>query len=58
MPLPDSGADQLFVQIGLGARPRPDLDVGLWLDLPIYARYDGTQLARDYQINFTFGIRF
>jgi hypothetical protein len=57
-PLASSGADELFVQIGLGARPRPHLDVALSLDLPIYSHYDGTQLARDYQINFRFGIRF
>ena len=43
----NSGSDELLLQVGVGYHPKPNLDISLGLDLPIYENYNGTQLARD-----------
>ena len=56
--LTNSGYDELWLQFGIGAHPRPDLDLSLSVDLPVYEYYNGQQLARDLQVSLKFGIRF
>lgn len=55
---PNSGGEELLLKFGLGYHPRPDIDLGLSLDLPLYEDLNGTQLGLDNRIQLSFGLRF
>jgi hypothetical protein len=54
----NSGSEIWFGRFGLAWHPQPQWDLGLSVDLPISESYGGTQLAFDYQVSLTVGIRF
>lgn len=54
-----SGGEELLVKFGLGYHPRPDIDMGVSLDLPLYEDLNGTeQLGLDSRVQFALGLRF
>jgi hypothetical protein len=54
----DSGSDLVTIGANWAFRPRPSLDFQLSGELPIYQRYDGEQLGREFSLSFSFGYRF
>jgi hypothetical protein len=52
------GGEELLVKFGLGYHPRPDIDMGLSLDLPLYEDLNGTQLGLDSRVQLSLGWRF
>lgn len=54
----NSGGEELLLKFGLGWHPRPDLDVGFSLDLPLYEDLDGQQLGLDSRVQLSLGWRF
>lgn len=54
----NSGGEELLVKFGLGYHPRPDIDMGLSLDLPLYEDLNGTQLGLDSRVQLSLGWRF
>jgi len=53
-----SGGDELLLKLGLGWHPRPDMDLGLSLDLPLYEDLNGQQLGLDSRVQLSLGWRF
>jgi hypothetical protein len=54
----DSGGEALLVKFGLGYHPRPNIDMGVSLDLPLYEDLNGTQLGLDSRVQLSLGFRF
>jgi len=54
----NSGSNVWLGRVALSWHPQPQWDLGLSVDLPIAESYGGTQLAFDYQVSLTAGIRF
>ena len=54
----NSGSRELRLRPGLSWHPRPNLDVSLAVDMPLYQDYDGQQLGLDYRTFLAIGIRF
>ena len=53
----DSGGDLLTVGATLAFRPRPTIDLQLFVEYPVYQSLEGTQLEEDLSVFFAFGIR-
>ena len=56
--VPNTGADELLLRTGLTWHPRPNWDISLDFDVPVYQDYVGTQLGLDYRTFLAIGIRF
>jgi hypothetical protein len=56
--LASSGSDEFVVRTGLTWHPVPRLDITSSVDLPLYQKFNGEQLARDIRVFMGFGIRF
>ena len=54
----NSGGDELLFKFAMGWHPRPDLDVGFSLDLPLYEDFNGSQLGLDNRLQLSLGWRF
>ena len=54
----NSGGEVLVLKFGLGWHPRPDIDVGFSLDLPMYQDLNGQQLGLDSRVQLALGWRF
>lgn len=54
----NSGSEMWLGRVALSWHPQPQWDLGLSVDVPISESYGGTQLAFDYQVSLTAGIRF
>jgi len=54
----DSGGDALLLKLSTGWHPRPDLDLGISLKLPLYEDVNGTQLGLDSAVQLSLGWRF
>ena len=54
----NSGGEELLLKFGLGYHPRPDIDLGLSLDVPLYEDLNGTQLGLDNRVQLSLGLRF
>jgi len=55
---PDSGGETLLLKLATGWHPRPDLDLGISLKVPLHEDYDGTQLGLDSSVQLALGWRF
>jgi hypothetical protein len=53
----DTGGDRLTVGATLAFRPRPTIDIQVFVEYPVYQSLDGTQLEEDLSVFFAFGIR-
>lgn len=53
-----SGRDEILLRSGLTWHPRPNLDVTLSFDLPLYEDVNGQQLGLDYRSILAIGYRF
>jgi hypothetical protein len=53
----DSGGDLLTVGATLAFRPRPTIDLQVFVEYPVYQSLDGTQLEEDLSVFFAFGLR-
>jgi hypothetical protein len=53
----DSGGDLLTAGATLAFRPRPTIDIQLFVEYPIYQSLDGLQLEEDLSVFFAFGFR-
>ena len=49
---------ELLLRTGLGWHPKPNWDVSLAFDVPLYQDYEGTQLGLDYRTFIAVGLRF
>ena len=56
--LANSGGEELLFKFGLGWHPRPDMDLGLSLDLPLHEHLSGQQLGLDSRVQVSLGWRF
>ncbi|MSR39571.1 MAG: transporter [Planctomycetes bacterium] len=56
--LPDTGYESTTIGLNWAFRPRPSLDFQLYVETPISQQVNGTQLADDWRVDFTFGYRF
>ena len=54
----NSGSEQVLLNPGLSIHPIPRMDLNIFTRIPIYQRYNGTQLAWDPQLVLAFGFRF
>ena len=54
----NSGHTIVFLSPAIGFHPIPRMDLGLTVDVPIYQRYHGTQLGRDFRVTVAGGFRF
>lgn len=54
----NSGHDRLLGRVALAWHPQPQWDLSLSVDVPLSETYDGTQLAYDYSVSLTVGMRF
>ncbi|MHC4380319.1 MAG: transporter [Planctomycetota bacterium] len=57
-PVTNSGHDRLLGKVALAWHPQPQWDLSLSVDVPLSESYDGTQLAYDYSVSLTVGMRF
>lgn len=57
-PVANSGHDRLLGKVALAWHPQPQWDLSLSVDVPLSESYDGIQLAYDYQVSLTVGMRF
>jgi hypothetical protein len=53
----DSGGDLLTAGATLAFRPRPTIDLQLFLEIPVYQKVEGTQLEEDFSIFLAIGYR-
>ncbi len=56
--LPDTGGDRWTMGLNYAFRPRPQLDLQVYFELPIAQHLHGTQLGTDWVLDVTFGYRF
>jgi hypothetical protein len=54
----NSGGEELLVKFAMGWHPRPDLDLGFSVDLPIHEDLNGQQLGLDNRLQLSLGWRF
>ncbi|MCP5023528.1 MAG: transporter [bacterium] len=54
----NSGGDELLFKFAMGWHPRPDLDLGFSVDLPLYEDFNGQQLGLDNRLQLSLGWRF
>lgn len=54
----NSGGEELLFKFGLGWHPRPNLDLGLSLDVPLHEHLSGQQLGLDSRVQLSLGWRF
>lgn len=57
-PVASSGYDRLLGRVALAWHPQPQWDLSLSVDVPLSEFYEGTQLAYDYSVSLTVGMRF
>lgn len=57
-PVANSGHDRLLGRVALAWHPQPQWDLSLSVDVPLSESYDGVQLAYDYSVSLTMGMRF
>ena len=55
---PNSGGEDVLLKFGMGYHPRPDIDLGFSLDVPLYEDLNGTQLGLDHRFQLSLGLRF
>lgn len=53
-----SGGDLVTVGANWAFRPRPTIDIQLAIELPLYERVNGVQLAEEVSATFALGLRF
>ncbi len=58
LPLSNSGGEELAALVAAGWHPSPEWDVSFRLEAPLYADWNGTQIATDYRALVGVGIRF
>jgi len=58
LPVANSGYDRWLGKVALAWHPQPQWDISLSVDVPLSESYDGTQLAYDYAVSLTVGMRF
>lgn len=56
-PDPDSGGNWLTAGATLAFRPRPTLDIQVFVEYPVYQNLEGTQLEEDLSVFFAVGLR-
>ncbi len=56
--LDNSGSNELRLRPGLGWHPKPNIDIGLAIDIPLYQDFNGQQLGLDFRTFLAIGIRF
>jgi len=56
--LANTGSERLFLRPALGFHPIPAIDLSINVDVPLYQRFDGTQLGFDFRTFVAFGFRF
>lgn len=54
----NSGGEELVFRMKLGCHPRPDIDLGLAIDLPLHQDLNGQQLGLDSRVQISLGWRF
>ncbi len=54
----NSGGDDLLLKLAMGWHPRPDLDLGISVDLPLHEDFNGQQLGLDNRLQVSLGWRF
>ena len=54
----NSGSDELLLRPGLAWHPKPNIDISLVVDVPLYQDVEGQQLGLDYRTFLALGIRF
>ncbi len=54
----NSGGEDLVFRFAMGCHPRPDLDLGFSIDLPIHQDLNGQQLGLDSRVQLSLGWRF
>ena len=54
----DSGSEELLLRPGLTWHPKPNIDISLAVDVPLYQDFDGEQLGLDYRTFLGIGMRF
>ncbi|MGB0951763.1 MAG: transporter [Planctomycetota bacterium] len=57
-PIANSGYDRWLGRVALAWHPQPQWDLSLSVDVPLSESYDGIQLAYDYSVSLTVGMRF
>jgi hypothetical protein len=56
--LPDTGGERITAGINWAFRPRPALDLQVYLERPVWQDVNGTQLGHDWTLDVTVGYRF
>jgi len=53
-----TGSERATIGLNYAFRPRPSLDIQIYVEAPFWQHVNGTQLGADWQFDVTFGYRF